>query len=407
MKLPFFDFNDSYPLTLGVSDDYFTLSTRLKRLGRAPMQPRRRAAWLMGAALLVSFAAVVPIELTARAQNAMESAAKPVTGLVRDPHGKLLAGALISVEGLDVPGDTGPRGTVRSDSNGRFVVPANLVKSPAQLFATWNDRALAHGALVQSGDDVTLILDMNVLTSIIGNVREKKTQRPLQGIDVSLYREVNGQKLLVWSTQSNAKGTFRFNGMRPFYPYRIRYRSDNYSRPDDWVQPDFMTRGATLKQSSSMDATQSNLRGRLLQKDGTPAAGWGVTVANWMNPRAEVLTRADGEFFFRGLTEGNVILRVRAPNEKKAHRWRLVQAGKPGISSIRLNEFSNDGDAGNGGMMSITGGETSWMRSRTAANAKPELLLGKMAPELRLRPEANALSLAALRGKITLIRFGY
>lgn len=397
------------PLTAGVNDHFFALKTRLSRLGRAPMQPRRRARALFVAILLVSFAAVVPLRLTARAQNAIEAviegATKPVMGLVLDPHGAPLAGASISVEGLDVPGDIGPRGTVRSDNNGRFVVPANLVKHPAQLFATWGERALAHGALVQGGDDVTLKLEMSVLMSINGNVREKKTQRPLEGIDVSLYREVNGQKVLVSSTQSNAKGTFRFNAIRPFYPYRIRYKSDDYSRPDDWIQPDFMTRGSTLKQGSSMDATQSNLRGRLIKADGTPVAGWGVTVQDGIEPHAEVMTRADGKFFFRRLLAGSVIIRVRAPGERKAHRWRLMQTGKTDISSIRLSELSNDSDEARG-MMSITGGATMWMGSKTDANAKPELLSGQMAPELRLWPEAGALSLAMLHGKVTLIRFG-
>ena len=126
MKLPI-NFNDSYPLTLGVADDYFALSTRLKRLGRAPKQPRRRAAWLLCAALLVSFGAVVPVELTARAQEEAKSAAKDANktrslrGMVRDFRGEPVANATVYImEPMDNGGE--PKAQTRTDASGKFAL---------------------------------------------------------------------------------------------------------------------------------------------------------------------------------------------------------------------------------------------------------------------------------------------
>lgn len=111
------------PLAAGVSDHFFALQTRLKRLGRAPLQPRRRVRALFVAALLVSFAAIVPIELTARAQTEAQAATKSqsLRGIVRDFNGQPIAGATIYVmEPMGNGGD--PRAQAQTDANGKFAL---------------------------------------------------------------------------------------------------------------------------------------------------------------------------------------------------------------------------------------------------------------------------------------------
>ena len=128
MKLPKFNFNDSYPLTLGVSDDYFTLSTRLKRLGRAPMQPRRRAAWLLSGALLISFVAVVPFRLTARAGNEAETA-KSTVGLI---HGVVIyRGSTVPLSGqiVQLRDSKGKLTQTKTNAQGKFLLRANAGKA--------------------------------------------------------------------------------------------------------------------------------------------------------------------------------------------------------------------------------------------------------------------------------------
>ena len=151
MKFPI-DFNDSYPLTLGVADDYFTLSTRLKRLGRAPMQPRRRAAWLLGGALLVSFAAVVPLRLTARAQN--EHADKELSGTVKDRSGQGVADATVYLMKADTFG-ADPLEITVSDASGRFRFSEALVgRRDIVVFADAGERGMAQESVWQHGRDL-------------------------------------------------------------------------------------------------------------------------------------------------------------------------------------------------------------------------------------------------------------
>lgn len=148
MKLPFFDFNDSYPLTLGVSDDYFTLSTRLKRLGRAPMQPRRRAAWLLSAALLVSFGAVVPIEFRARAQVAQKTV--QLSGIVKDQSGNAVGDATVY---LMRKNSAEPLETATSDADGRFEFASAIANDRRVL--VWADagaRGLGQSTISQNAN---------------------------------------------------------------------------------------------------------------------------------------------------------------------------------------------------------------------------------------------------------------
>ena len=113
------------PLTAGVNDGFFALQTRLKRLGRAPMQPRRRVGWILAGALLVSFAAIVPLRLVARAQEETaqtEDAAKARTfsGVVRDYKGQLVAGAKVSA--LSVRDSNTVLPSTVADVKGQFVL---------------------------------------------------------------------------------------------------------------------------------------------------------------------------------------------------------------------------------------------------------------------------------------------
>ena len=113
------------PLTAGVNDHFFALQTRLKRLNRAPKQPRRRVTWLLGAALLLSFAAAVPLRLTARAQNeaptiATNRQAQDVSGTVLDASGQPLAGATVYAMAMRPDGLPLPK--VKTDSKGQFTL---------------------------------------------------------------------------------------------------------------------------------------------------------------------------------------------------------------------------------------------------------------------------------------------
>ena len=151
MKFPI-DFNDSYPLTLGVADDYFTLSTRLKRLSRAPMQPRRRAAWLLSGALLLSFAAIVPLRLTARAQT--EAKIAQLSGTVKDASGNAVADATVY---LALKNRAEPLETTTSGADGRYEFTSEIGENRSVL--VWADagaRGLGQSYVSQDKSGVRL-----------------------------------------------------------------------------------------------------------------------------------------------------------------------------------------------------------------------------------------------------------
>ena len=152
MKLPKFNFNDSYPLTLGVADDYFTLSTRLKRLNRAPHQPRRGATWLLCAALLISFGAVLPIRLTARAQS--EFAEKELSGTVKYASGQPVADATVyAMKWQDFGGL--PLETVTADGAGRYRFSGAVSeRQNIVIFADAGARGFGQGAVWRHGRDL-------------------------------------------------------------------------------------------------------------------------------------------------------------------------------------------------------------------------------------------------------------
>lgn len=218
MKLPFFNFDDSYPLTLGVADDYFTLSTRLKRLGRAPMQPRRRAAWLLSAALLVSFAAVVPFKLTARAQN--ERAAAELSGIVRDQNGQAVADATVY---LALRNRAEPLETTTTSADGRFTFSSEIENNRRVL--VWADagaRGLGLGYISQGNSGARLsnpIIAPRVPVKLLlvapdgkraANVRVRVGQMGPEPDEQWIVPRPISQKL---QTQTNARGEAVFAGL--------------------------------------------------------------------------------------------------------------------------------------------------------------------------------------------------
>ena len=181
MKL--FNINDSYPLTLGVSDDYFTLSTRLQRLARAPMQPRRRAAWLLAGALLISFAAVVPLRLTARAQNEATTPTRRLSGTVRDYAGQPIAGATVYVMAPLRNGDA-PLQSATTDSKGQFSL-SGLAGRP-EFLVDAGARGLVHYANYERLDSP---LDVRVAAGARSKLRfVDGNGQPIGGLKVSLRR---------------------------------------------------------------------------------------------------------------------------------------------------------------------------------------------------------------------------
>ena len=189
------DASPSSPLTAGVNDHFFALKTRLKRLNRAPMQPRRRAAWLLGAALLLSFAAVVPLRLTARAQDEAKPATpaarktRDLRGTVRDFNGKPVANATVSImEPMDNGGE--PQAQTRTDANGKFALDKlDIDQYGVVAFVDAGARGVTEKQFDLDGadnaDNFSIKLPQQSVASLV--LRDQK-QRPIKGVEVRLSR---------------------------------------------------------------------------------------------------------------------------------------------------------------------------------------------------------------------------
>lgn len=178
------------PLTAGVNDGFFALQTRLKRLGRAPMQPRRRMAWLLGAALLVSFIAVVPIELTARAQNKAAPQMRALSGTVRDYVGKPMVGATVYVMAPLRNGDA-PLQTATTDAKGQFQLIG--IKGQPEFLVDAGARGMVHYANYDRLDS-----PLNVRVAPAARTRLRFIDgkgKPVSGLRVSLRRAGPSQNL--------------------------------------------------------------------------------------------------------------------------------------------------------------------------------------------------------------------
>ena len=179
------------PLTAGVNDGFFALQTRLKRLGRAPMQPRRRVGWILAGALLVSFAAVVPLRLTARAQNEKETAAKTqsLRGTVRDFNGKKVGKATVYImEPMDKGGD--PRAQTQTDANGNFALGnLKIDQYGVVVFVDAGDRGVTEKQFdLNSRDDADNFAVKLPHRSFASLVLRDQKLHPVVGTEVNLLR---------------------------------------------------------------------------------------------------------------------------------------------------------------------------------------------------------------------------
>ncbi len=180
---PFFNFNDCYPFTLGVADDYFTLSTRLKRLNRARHQPRRATTWLVCGVLTLSFAAVLPFELRARAQSQAAAPTQTLSGTVRDYAGKPVAGATVYAMAPLRNGDA-PLQSATTDANGQFRLSG--LKGRPEFTVDAGARGMVH---LDHYRDLNSPLEVRVAPAARTRLRfVDDNGKPIGGLKVSLRR---------------------------------------------------------------------------------------------------------------------------------------------------------------------------------------------------------------------------
>ncbi len=398
MKLPFFDFNDSYPLTLGVSDDYFTLSTRLKRLGRAPMQPRRRTAWLLSVALLVSFVAVVPLRLVSRAQEQKKPApfgAKIIGGTVHDSSGNAVAGAEVIYRMAGSSIDNGLHSTL-SDADGRFQLSLKWSAVPAQLWADAGELTTPHATIAVTGEAVDLQLQSNAWAAVSGRVIDAKEQA-IADAKLTLYQNIDGNGVKTFSAISDANGQYNFQRLRPGLSANVTVAKKgyiaNYALGNGRIET--LETGQNRTQNLSMKRAASTLAGRVLEKSGVAARGFRV----WAEGASDLaITDKSGNFKLPQVTSGHIQVSVTSPSGDRKWLYIPAQGGDQNVV-IRLNRIQSYYYGKNGGEVM---GPLSPMISDITAK-----LVGQEAPALQVIQWSGgvAVPLAALRGQKVLLAF--
>ena len=329
------------PLTAGVNDGFFALQTRLQRLNRAPQQPRRGATWLLSGALLLSFAAVLPFELRARAQTK----AKPATetqslrGTVRDFNGQSVAGATVYImEPMDDGGD--PRAQTRSDAQGKFAL-ANLKidQYGVVVFVDAGRRGIAEKQFdLNSSDDAGNFAIKLPQPSVVNLLMSDESGRRIKGVEVRLGRvgtSFNSWMAMPRAVKARYRATTSAVGIAVFPPLPMGMLAqfqltDQVSKPTNFGLGDL--RGGKYAPLAAEDAVRLNrtgvmhsiilvpptrLEGRVTLEDGQPK-GNVLILAHRVNAAqkagdnqnrepfiAQTRSNSQGQYVMDGLRPGN------------------------------------------------------------------------------------------------------
>lgn len=298
------------PFAAGVSDNFFALKTRLARLGRAPMQPRRPAAWLLGAALLVSCAAVVPFRLTARAQNEAQAAttSQSLRGTVRDFNGQTIAGATVyAMQTFDNGGE--PMAQTQTDATGKFALDKlRIDQYGLAIFVDAGERGVTEKQFDPKGADATDDFAIKLPHRSSGAlVLLDKNERPVRGVEVRLGRvggSFNSWMAMPRAVKARYRATTDDAGIVKFLPLPLGMLAqfelaDQVSKPTRFGLGDL--RGGKYAPLAAEDALRLN----------DPSASKAITLVPPIRLEGRV-TLEDGS------AKGNVLILARRINAAEA-----------------------------------------------------------------------------------------
>ncbi len=323
-------------------------------------------------------------------ESALQPVAQPVTGTVVGPDGKPRANALISVEGVSPASPNIWRGKASTDANGRFEVPARLVKEVARLFARDGadaDLVTARGTVVRGGDDVTLQLEANVYGAAQGQITDEKTGRPLPGVAVICYAPADSS--FSERVTTGADGRFRFERLRPFQANFLQISKRGYEEMGSGIF--VLQKNETKRLTIALPPHDKTLSGRVMLANGQ-SAGAGYTVMVWTG-QGRTKTKADGSFVLPQVLDSKFTLSVIAPDAKKVWTPYWTRGGRTGVT-LQLTDARLD----------LSQSAALENRTRQAALGQSQIgLIGKVAPLLRAKRWVG--TPPSFANKVTLIQF--
>jgi len=239
---------------------------------------------------------------------------EPVGGIVYAPDGKPAVGAVVhaiasnhSNNGVD---------SVTTDSHGHFAFDSPGLLPGASVYATSGTTATVDALPVDGAHDMALHLAAHGGFSIAGRVIDTKGL-PVDGVDVELYAECSeGGGEGIDSTKTDASGNYLFPVEYRGGKYTIGVTHDGYLAPgmrsvqspagEDIEAPAFV-----------LTVASSFVGGKVVDSSGAPVSGALVTAIQMGGlDDLHTTTDAQGRFHLEGVPAKQVILDVRAPENR-------------------------------------------------------------------------------------------
>ncbi len=227
-----------------------------------------------------------------------------ITGTVRDPSGAPVAGAIISLNS----GSGNNNAFVKTDANGRYVESWQVFAGGNQQHFTLMARSLERHLAVNHPMDASttkLDLDLQPAVTLIAKV-EDSTGKPVAHAIGWLFRADNSGRLgaLGERRTSDAQGRIEFADMPLEAGYQITVFAEGHGYAIEKVSAPNRQTNRIAFPTILLPLANLQLAGRVLNKDGSPAAGILLNCSAPNQPGGGTHTDSEGRFSFDSVCAG-------------------------------------------------------------------------------------------------------
>jgi uncharacterized GH25 family protein len=266
---------------------------------------------------------------------AMTLAESPkVSGIVRDPEGKPVAGA----EVLVLPRST--RDAAVSDVDGRYEVVWDR--------SSWGERDTTFCLLVrhaernlaiavEMGPDVrTLDVKLQPAVTVVGKVVNPDGQSIAGARITPMLRMSNwGSSIARNGLETGPDGSFAVPALPRGQRYNIRAFAEGHGSADSDVEADRMQGDRVTVEALTLPVANLSISGRVVDADGHPIAGVRLEGYGEAQPnQVGTQTDSEGRFVLDGVCAGQIDLRADVIQEGRRLSGRMVAKG--GVTDVRI-----------------------------------------------------------------------
>jgi hypothetical protein len=233
-----------------------------------------------------------------------------ITGIVRDPSGVPVAGAIISLN----LGAGNNNAFVKTDANGRYVESWQVFAGGNQQSFTLLARSVErHLAVIHPIDASTTNLDLNLQpgVTLIAKVQDA-TGKPVTNAAGWLLGMNSSGRLgaLGESCKSDLQGRIEFADMPPEDGYQVNVSAEGHGYAIEKVSAPNRQTNRLAFPTILLPLANLKLAGQVLNKDGSPAAGILLNCSGQNQPSGSTHTDSEGRFSFDSVCAGPMQITV-------------------------------------------------------------------------------------------------